>query len=128
MRLRPSRAQFVSMVVLTLPVEVEVPGESGSAGGPDSVRSSPQWVVDLLGGSGSYSIIPRDCDGNAVAPPTEVPYGEVAGSVALVAEHWRFGARGGWLRTNGDGPNPESSGGPLQDDFWYANPYVGLDW
>jgi hypothetical protein len=115
MRWRASRVPFVSIAVLTLPVEVEVPGGSGGAGAPDSARASPRWIVDLLGGGGSYSIVPRDCSGHA-EPATDVSFGEAAGSVELAAQRWRVGARAGWVRTEGG------------RDFWHVNPHGGLDW
>jgi hypothetical protein len=116
MRWRAFRAQFVSITVLTLPVEVEVPSGTGSASAPDSAQAPARWIVDLLGGGGTYSIIPRDCSGTAVPPRTEISFGEAAGSVELDAEHWRFGARAGWLQIEGE------------KDFWHVNPHVGLDW
>jgi hypothetical protein len=107
------RKGLVSLAVLVLPVEVEVPAEAPR----DS--SGPQVTIDVLGGGGSYAIIPRDCQGQQVAPAIGVPYREAAWAFGVEDPPWRVGVRMGRLWIDHQEGARETT---------WVNPHVALGW
>jgi hypothetical protein len=83
-------------LLLVLPVEVRTPPDAP----PDSTADVPRASVELLGGGGSYAIIPRDCQGRQTGPATGVPFREAAGALEVSGRWWRLGVRGGTIDTD----------------------------
>ena len=106
------RTGVVSLLVLVLPAEVEVP-----AAAPDD-GSGPRVAIDLLGGGGTFAIIPRDCQGQQIGPPVGVPYREGEGALRIEDGVWRVGVRLGNVRGD-DLSGPGTT---------WLNPHVALAW
>lgn len=119
LRTNPSLTAMGALI-LALPIAVEVPHDSSGAPGHET-------RISIGGGVGTYAMIMRDCEGNAIGS-TPVTYREAGAAVdQRVAGPLHVGIRGGVLRDE-VGTNRGPFGGESSIiSNRYANPYLSVE-
>jgi hypothetical protein len=113
----------LGVFVLALPIAIEVPDDSSESSG-HATR------VSIGGGVGTYALIARNCEGNAIGH-TPVDFRDVGAAIdRQIVGPWHVGIRGGVLHDKvglSGPPTGFGAGTTGSRTNWYANPYLSAE-